>query len=58
MAALEAHLSISLTDFEPVKALVAEADMAAQILASEEGDVVQAVREGLEAALDNLTPKE
>lgn len=52
MAALVAKLS--LTDIEPVKSLIAEADMAVQILASEEGEVAAAVKEGLETALDNL----
>lgn len=52
MAALAAKLS--LTDIEPVKNLIAEADMAVQILASEEGEVAAVVKEGLETALDNL----
>lgn len=52
MAALIAKLS--LTDLPAVKDLIQEADMAVQILASEEGDVAAAVKEGLESALDNL----
>ena len=54
MAAVVGRLELSLKDIEPVKDLIQEADMAVQILAGEKGAVVEAVKEGLETALDNL----
>ena len=44
-----------LTELPEVKRLIDEADMAVQILKSEENTpVVEAVQEGLESALDDL----
>lgn len=54
MTALIAHLKLDLKNVPEVQNLIAEADMAVQILATEEGEVVEAVKEGLESALDNL----
>jgi len=51
---LTAWLKVQVSDLEPVKNLVREADMAVQILASEEGEVIEAVKEGLEAALEDV----
>lgn len=54
MPPLTAWVKVRLTDLEPVKNLVREADMAVQILESEEGEVVEAVKEGLETALEDV----
>jgi hypothetical protein len=58
VAHLIAKIEINVSDLESVKNLVREVDMAVQILEGEEGDVAQAVKEGLESALGGLKPKE
>jgi hypothetical protein len=54
-ADLVARFEVKLTDLEPVKNLVVEADMAVQLLSGDaEPEIVQAAKEGLESALDAL----
>lgn len=54
-AALVARFEVWIADMEPVKDLVAEADMAVQLLSGDaEPEIVQAAKEGLESALDAL----
>jgi hypothetical protein len=54
-AALVARFELKVSDLEEVKNLVAEADMAVQLLAGDAGpEIVQAAKEGLESALDAL----
>ena len=54
MPPLTVWLKVQVSDLEPVKNLVREADMAVQILASEEGEVIEAVKDGLETALEDV----
>ena len=54
-AALVARFEVKVSDLEEVNNLVAEADMAVQLLAGNaEPEIVQAAKEGLESALDAL----
>lgn len=55
MAALIAKLVLNLKDLPEIQNLVAEADMAVQILEGEQNTpIVEAVKEGLASALEGL----
>jgi hypothetical protein len=55
MSPLVARLELNLKDLPEVQNLVAEADMAVQILEGEENSpIVDAVKEGLASALEEL----
>ena len=54
MPPLTAWIKVRVSDLAAVQNLVREADMAVQILGSEEGEVAEAVKDGLETALEDL----